>query len=119
MCYTIIPTPRFEEDIKYYMNKKKFTKIDSDLDPVIIELEKGNFVGASMNDIKIQSPHHTYKVRVANSNTRSGQSNGYRLIYYVVKDEKEIYLLTVYYKKDDNNIPSKFEIASIINQYCL
>ncbi len=119
MCYTIIPTPRFEEDIKYYIQKKKFTKIDDDLDPVILELEKGNLLGDTINDIKISSPYHTYKVRVANSNTNVGKSNGYRLIYYVVKDEKEIYLLTVYYKKEDKDIPNKFEIASIINQYCL
>jgi len=41
------------------------------------------------------------------------------LIYYVVKDDKEIFLLTIYYKKDDKEIPSNFDIASIIDTYCL
>jgi mRNA-degrading endonuclease RelE of RelBE toxin-antitoxin system len=36
-----------------------------------------------------------------------GKSNGYRLIYYVVKDDREIYLLTIYYKKEDKLIPTK------------
>ena len=31
-------------------------------------------------------------------NTRVGKSNGYRIIYYVVKDDKEIYLITIYDK---------------------
>lgn len=104
MQYEIIPTPRFEKDIKYYMRKKKYTNIIEDISGIINNLEKGNFVGDDINDIKIKSDNHTYKVRSANSNTKVGESNGYRLIYYVVKDDK--------------NIPDKKEIASIIKEYC-
>lgn len=119
MCYSIIPTKKFQEDIEYYIKKKKFTKIDDDLETIISSLEKGELLGDDINGLKIKSLNHTYKVRVANSNTNVGKSNGYRLIYYVVKDDKEIYLLTVYYKKEDKDIPNKLQIAAIINQYCL
>lgn len=119
MCYSIITTPRFQEDIEYYIKKKKFTNIDDDLDSIISELEKGNLLGDAINGLKMDLSNHTYKVRVANSNANSGKSNGYRLIYYVVKDEKEIYLLTVYYKKEENKIPSNFEIIKLLNEYCI
>jgi len=77
MCYSIIPTPRFEKDIDYYMRKKKFTKIDDDIDVVVSELEKGNLLGDIIPNLKINSDEHTYKVRVTNSNTGVGKSNGY------------------------------------------
>lgn len=119
MCYDIIQTKKFRDDLVYYIKKKKFKHIDDDIDSVIVNLEKGILVGKDIDDIKISSGNHTYKVRVANSDTNVGKSNGYRLIYYVVMDDKEIYLLTIYYKKDDKNIPTKDEIASLIKEYCL
>lgn len=118
MCYEIIQTKKFQDDLIYYIRKKKFKHIDDDLDEIITDLEKGNLVGDNIDDIKLDSNNHTYKVRVANSDAKVGKSNGYRLIYYVVKDDKEIYLLTIYYKKEDKNIPTKAEIAELIKTYC-
>ena len=71
--YTVIPTARFEKDIKYCIN----------------------------------------------TDTHSGQSNGYRILYYAISEESKIYLLTIYSKKDDNNIPSDNEIISLVNTYCV
>lgn len=107
MCYTVIPTPKFLQDIEYYEKKKKFRNITDYVDSVVKDLEIGNLVGDDIPDIDIPTDNHTYKVRVANSNTKVGKSNGYRIIYYVVKDDKEIYLITIYYKKEDKNIPTK------------
>ena len=44
-------------------------------------------------DLKLPDGEDTYKVRAANTDTNVGKSNGYRIIYYVVKNDKEIYLL--------------------------
>lgn len=118
MCYDIILTEKFQDDLTYYVRKKKFKHVDDDIDGIISDLESGNLIGDEINDIKIDNNNHTYKVRAANSDTKVGKSNGYRLIYYVVKDDREIYLLTIYYKKEDNNIPSKGEIANLIKEYC-
>lgn len=118
MCYEIIQTKKFKDDLVYYIKKKRFIHIDDDIDDIITDLENGNLVGDDIDDIKIDNENHTYKVRVANSDAKVGKSNGYRLIYYVVKDDKEIYLLTIYYKKEDKNIPSKTEISELINKYC-
>ncbi len=62
--------------------------------------------------------NNVVKVRIANSDTHSGKSNGYRLIYYAVKTDGTIYLLTIYYKKDKENISNK-EIQELILKYCI
>lgn len=116
--YEIIPTKNFENDIKFYIKKCKYRNIDDDIDKVVQELESGNFLGEALDDIRLPDGEDTYKVRIANSNTKVGKSNGYRLIYYANKNEKIIFLLTIYYKKDDNRIPDKNEIIDIVKKYC-
>ena len=119
MCYTVIPTPKFEQDIDYYERKKKFKHIVDDVNEIVKDLEKGILVGDVISGIKVPSNNHTYKVRSANTDTKVGKSNGYRIIYYVIKDDKEIYLVTVYYKKEDNAIPTNEQLAEWINEYCV
>nr|WP_312579591.1 hypothetical protein [Sedimentibacter sp.] len=116
MCYTIIPTDIFKKDVKYYLKKKKYTNILKDIEEVICELETGNLIGDLVDSINCDG--EAYKIRVANSNTKSGKSNGYRIIYYAIKNDLEIYLLTIYYKKDDIRVLDKKEISDIINKYC-
>ena len=62
---------------------------------------------------------HTFKVRSANTDAKVGQSNGYRIIYYAVRDDREVYLLTIYYKKEDNRIPTDQEIIELVETYCM
>ena len=119
MTYNVIPTQKFLDDIEYYIKKKKFKNIDNDVNKVVEQLEKGNLIGDPISDINVvkNNINKTYKVRIANSDTKQGKSNGYRMIYYAITDELEIYLLTIYYKKDDKRIPSNAEIAEIIREY--
>lgn len=119
MCYEIIPTPKFSDDIKFYKRKKKFSHILDDIDTVVNEIEKGNLIGDAISDIQLPEGEDAYKVRAINTDTHMGKSNGYRIIYYVIKNNKEVYLLTIYYKKDDNKIPTKQEIIELITRYCL
>lgn len=72
-------------------------------------------VGDEMEDIVVGG--RTFKVRVANSSANVGKSNGFRLIYYVVTEEGDIYLLTIYSKKDDDRILTDDEIRELIRQY--
>lgn len=110
----IIWSSRFESDIKYYFRKKRYTKILDDIDKVVSELKAGNFVGDRLENINLQNDSAVYKVRVANTSTKSGKSGGFRLIYYL-KIAERIYLLTIYSKKDDNRIPTDAQIAELIN----
>ncbi len=117
--YTVIPTEQFEKDVKYYIKKKGFTHIGADIKVITDELEKGNLIGTEIPGLRLPTDGHTFKVRTANTDTRAGQSNGYRIIYYAVRDDGEVYLLTIYYKKDDNRTPTNQEIIELVETYCM
>ncbi|MBQ3725935.1 MAG: hypothetical protein IJR52_10855 [Selenomonadaceae bacterium] len=109
----IIPTKYFKNDVKFYVRKKKFLKIDADVKTVTDELEQGNLVGDKLDNLNLPANTAAYKVRVANSSTNVGKSDGFKIIYYVVIEEK-IYLATIYSKKDDSRVPSDKQIELLI-----
>jgi len=109
----VIPTRRFKADTDFYIRKKKYFKIIDDIKIVTDELANGNLIGDRLQDIRISEGTAAYKVRVANSSTGSGKSNGFRLIYYAVIGEK-IYLLSIYSKKDDKRILNDKQIELLI-----
>ena len=114
-------TDKFADDIKFYYKKKKYLKIRDDIKTVTDKLENGNLVGDKLEGIGLPEgtaaglPEGTaaYKVRIANSSANVGKSNGFRLLYYVAIED-DIYLLTLYSKKDDERIPSDAQIAMLI-----
>lgn len=117
MDYNIVPTKRFEKDIKQYA--KRFKSVADDVDEIVKELEKGNLLGDVIPNLEMKdNDNNVVKVRIANSDTHAGKSNGYRLIYYAEKSDGTIYLLTMYYKKDKDNISNK-EIQELILKYCI
>lgn len=118
MCYQIIPTPKFQEDVKFYERKRKYYHIDDDVESIVEELEKGNLIGTPIDDINLPDGEDSYKVRAINTDTKEGKSNGYRIIYYVIKNDKVVYLLTIYSKKDDGRIVDKTDIRKLIEKYC-
>ena len=79
----------------------------------MIELEKGNLVGDKLEGLDLPENTAAYKVRIANSSANVGKSNGFRLIYYLAIAD-EIYLLSIYSKKDDNKIPNDAQIELLI-----
>ncbi|MBO4852230.1 MAG: hypothetical protein J5477_01200 [Schwartzia sp.] len=111
----LIPTPRFEQDVKFYIRKKKYLKIKEDIKSVTDKLEHGLLVGDELQDIVVSGK--TFKVRIANSSANVGKTNGFRLLYYVVTEEGDIYLLTIYSKKDDDKVLTDAEIRELIKQY--
>lgn len=118
MRFNIIVTDQFQKDVKYYVKKKKYTSIKNDIKAVTDLLENGDLVGDEIPNLKIDINGQTFKVRAANSDTNDGKSNGYRIIYYVIKEDYEIYLLTIYYKKDSSKIPTNSELIQLVKEYC-
>lgn len=110
----IIWTDYFLANIDFYQRKKKYKKILDDLDPVIEELKKSNFLGDRLSGFNLPEDAALYKVRIANTSANVGKSNGFRLIYYVAVED-EIYLVTIYSKKDDERIPNDAQIAMLVN----
>lgn len=110
----IILTRQFKDDIKFYKRRKKYLKIDSDVQPAIEELQAGNLIGNKLEGLSIPANTAVYKVRLPNSSANRSKSDGFWLLYYVAVADK-IYLAKIYSKKDDNRIPSDKEIAELIN----
>ena len=117
--YKVIPTRHFDENVKYYIKKKRFFHIGDDIKIVVDKLEQGDLIGDEIPNLKIPTSGHVFKVRTVNSDAKGGKSNGYRIIYYAIREDNKIYLLTIYYKKDDKKIPTTKELVSLIEEYCL
>lgn len=110
----IILTRQFKDDVKFYKRKKKYLKIDADIQPAVEELQAGNLIGNKIEGLAIPANTSVYKVRLPNSSTNRGKADGFRLLYYVAIAD-EVYLVKIYSKKDDNRIPTDKEIAELIN----
>ena len=52
--YTVIPTRQFEEDVEYYIRKKKYLHIRQDIKAITDELEAGNLVGVEIPNLKLE-----------------------------------------------------------------
>ena len=107
-------TEKINDDIDYYVRKKKYKKIFDDIASVLPDLEAGNFLGDKLSGFNLPEGAALYKVRIANTSANVGKSNGFRLIYYVAIED-EIYLVTLYSKKDDERIPNDAQIAMLVN----
>ncbi len=91
--------------------KKKYKKIDDDLERFVIQLSKGNIIG---NRIKNLQGFNIYKARVRNSSNNQGKSAGFRVIYYL-QTKNEILMLSIYNKSQMENI-SRNEILEILKE---
>jgi mRNA-degrading endonuclease RelE of RelBE toxin-antitoxin system len=103
-------TPEYRRNLKYLA--KKYRNIRSDIEPFILELQKGNILGDRLAGFS--SDFYIYKVRVKNSNIKKGKSAGYRLIY-LLESETSILLLTIYSKSEQKDITIN-DINSILNE---
>ena len=51
--------------------------------------------------------NNTYKIRLAIKSKGKGKSGGARVITYVVTEDNEVYLLTIYDKSEFDNVDDK------------
>ncbi|NEQ99732.1 MAG: type II toxin-antitoxin system RelE/ParE family toxin [Cyanothece sp. SIO2G6] len=100
--------PTFKRNIRKLT--KKYRSIQSDVQPIIEQLQRGELLGDRIPD----TGYNVFKVRVANSDNQKGKSGGYRLIYYLQTAER-IILLTIYSKTKQADIAAD-DIRQIITQ---
>ena len=105
MCYNIYPTPDFKKQLKKL--NKKYSSIKDDVKKLIDLLEIEPTTG-----IKIYN--NVYKIRMAISSTNKGKSGGARIITYIITEDKELYFIAIFDKKQIDNI-SKKQIFEILN----
>jgi mRNA-degrading endonuclease RelE of RelBE toxin-antitoxin system len=81
---------------------KHYPKIADDIDGVLNQLMAGETPGDRISGVG----YSAYKVRVKSSDIARGENAGFRLIYYV-RTKDCVYLVTVYSKSAQQDIPKK------------
>lgn len=101
-------TASFERRFKNL--SKRYRQVKQDIEPIIIKLQAGNFIGE-----QIQNTTATvFKVRAKNSDIPTGKSGGYRVIYQVVSPELVV-LLLIYAKSEQTDVSLK-DIETALKQ---
>lgn len=98
MNFSVVPTERFKKEAKRL--SKKFPSLKAEL----AELDE---TLTNQPDIGTPLGNNTYKIRVAIRSKRKGKSGGGRIITYLINENKEVYLLTIYDKSELDNIDDK------------
>lgn len=102
-------TPEFKRNLRGLA--KKYRHLRSDVEPVIAQLQAGEFVGDQVRG----TSYTIFKVRVQNSDILKGKSSGYRLIYQV-KTPIKVVLVTIYSKLDQGDISAE-QIRRILREF--
>ncbi|MBS1545844.1 MAG: type II toxin-antitoxin system RelE/ParE family toxin [Bacteroidetes bacterium] len=106
MPYRVIPTPVFRKKVKALL--KKYRSLREELMALEAELKRDPHMGTSLG-------HGVFKVRVAIKSKGKGKSGGARLITYVITEDKEVYLLSIYDKSEMDSLDAK-AIKELISQ---
>lgn len=101
MEYQVEFTAIFKRRIKKLA--KKYPRIKQDFLDLLEQLEQGDFQGDEIQGFK----GRVYKVRIASSDQQKGKSGSFRVIYYVVTKEKDVYLMTAYAKSSQEDLTNK------------
>jgi len=105
MSYSIIPTHRFEKELKRL--SKKFPSLKNEFSELITSIIKnpatGTFIG-----------NNCYKIRLAIASKGKGKSGGTRVITYLYIETETVYLLTIYDKGEKTNLKPN-ELKEMIN----
>ncbi len=78
---------------------KRFRSIQKDMQPILFELQVGNFIGDQIKG----SDFTVFKARAKNSDIPTGKSGGYRLIYQLLSPQC-VLLLLIYAKSDQVDV---------------
>ncbi len=76
----IIWSKKINDDVKYYIRKKKYKKILDDIESVFPDLLAGNFVGDKLEGFNLPEGAALYKVRIANTSANAGKSNSFQMM---------------------------------------
>ena len=98
MNFSVIPSDKFKKEAKRLI--KKFPSLNHELADLSTTLA---------NELEVGTPlgNNTYKIRLAIKSKGKGKSGGARVITYAVKEENEVYLLTIYDKSEFDNVDDK------------
>ena len=85
----------FNKDVKKLF--KKYKQLPNDLKLLRDELSLNPKSG-------IELGNGCYKIRLANSSIPTGKSGGFRIVYYYLDSQNNLYLMSIYSKSDLQNL---------------
>lgn len=95
MSYSIIPTHRFEKELKRLT--KKFPSLKNEFAVLIARITKDPESGTLIGN-------NCYKIRLAIGSKGKGKSGGARVITYLYIETETVYLLTIYDKGEKEDL---------------
>lgn len=98
MSFSVIPSDKFKKEARRL--SKKYPSLKEELAELNETLANQPETGTALGN-------DTYKIRLAIKSKGKGKSGGGRVITYVVKDNKEVYVLTIYDKSEFENVDDK------------
>lgn len=98
MSYSVIPGDKFKKQAKRLA--KKYPSLKKELAELNTILISNATIGTLLGN-------NTYKIRIAVKSKGTGKSGGARIITYIVTENKEVYLLTIYDKAELETIDDK------------
>ena len=98
MTFSVIPSDKFKKEAKRLI--KKYPSLKQELTALSVTL-------ATHPDYGTHLGNDTYKIRIAIKSKNKGKSGGARVITYLVTEDKEIYLLTIYDKSEFDVVDDK------------
>ena len=104
MSYSVIPIEKFKKEAKRLV--KKYPSLKAELAALNKVLTEDPTAGTSLGN-------NTYKIRISIKSKGKGKSGGARVITYLVTEDQEVYLLTIYDKSELDSIDTK-TLKSII-----
>ncbi len=107
MNLKIISLESFNKDAKKLYKKNKKLPLDlKTLNEVLNENPKAG----------IELSSDLYKIRLENSSSKTGKSGGFRIIYYYIDKNENLYLLKIYSKTETPNIKEEILIKILKDQ---
>ncbi len=95
MNFKILPTRRFEKELKRLI--KKFPSLKKEysalIDTIMLDPESGTPIG-----------NNCFKIRIAIASKGKGKRGGARVITYVFIQNSTVYLLTIYDKSEKQDV---------------
>jgi mRNA-degrading endonuclease RelE of RelBE toxin-antitoxin system len=106
MNFKIIPTEKFKKQAKKLV--KKYPSLIQELSELSKMLMVNPASGTNLGN-------NCFKIRISIKSKGKGKKTGARVITFLVIDDKEVYLLTIYDKSEVENVTDK-QISLIIRK---
>jgi hypothetical protein len=102
--FEIIPTTRFEKEVKKI--SRVYPRFKKDIEKLAFSLATQPIQGSHLG-------HGIYKIRIPITGKATGKSYGARTIHVVFSADKKVYLLSVYDKSEKKDLSSS-EVKELV-----